>query len=82
MMKGLELAKRYYEAYGKPMIAEQFPEYEGRIAVGLAGPGSECFGYGSGRICKKCSFCHISAEPPLYALLQVDASGLKRSAPS
>lgn len=45
MMKGLELAKRYYEAYGKPMIAEQFPEYEGRIAAGLAGPGSECFGY-------------------------------------
>lgn len=45
MIKGLELAKRYYEAYGRPMIAEQFPEYEGRIAVGLAGSGSECFGY-------------------------------------
>lgn len=45
MIKGLELARAYYETYGKQMIAEQFPEYESRIAVGLAGPGSECFGY-------------------------------------
>lgn len=44
-MKGLELAKAYYEEYGRPMIRELFPEYEGRIAVGLAGEGSECFGY-------------------------------------
>ena len=44
-MKGLELAKAYYEEYGRPMIREKFPDYEGRIAVGLAGEGSECFGY-------------------------------------
>ncbi|WP_215696025.1 DUF4037 domain-containing protein [Clostridium sp. MCC353] len=44
-MKGLELARGYYEAYGRSMIHEKFPEYESRIAVGLAGEGSECFGY-------------------------------------
>ncbi len=44
-MKGLELARAYYEEYGRPMIREYFPEYEERIAVGLAGEGSECFGY-------------------------------------
>ena len=27
------------------MIREKFPAYEGRIAVGLAGRGSQCFGY-------------------------------------
>lgn len=44
-MKGLELARAYYEEYGKPMIRKEFPGYEMRIAVGLAGEGSECFGY-------------------------------------
>lgn len=44
-MNGLELARAYYEAYGSPMLREQFPEWEGRIAVGLAGSGSECLGY-------------------------------------
>ena len=42
---GIRLAEAYYEAFGKPMIAEKFGEYEGRIAVGLAGRGSDCFGY-------------------------------------
>ena len=44
-MKGLELARAYYEAYGKPIIEKEFAEYAGRIAVGLAGEGSECFGF-------------------------------------
>ena len=44
-MQGLELAKRYYEEYGAPMLHEQFPEWEGLIAAGLCGSGSECFGY-------------------------------------
>lgn len=44
-MQGIELSRRYYEEYGIPMIKEQFAEYEGRIAVGLAGPGSDCFGF-------------------------------------
>jgi len=44
-MKGLELSKKYYEEYGKPMLQEQFPEIEHLIAVGLVGSGSDCYGY-------------------------------------
>lgn len=42
---GLALSREYYETYGVPMIREQFGGYEGRIAVGLVGRGSDCFGY-------------------------------------
>lgn len=44
-MTGLELARKYYELCGVPMLREEFPEWEGLIAVGLCGSGSECFGY-------------------------------------
>jgi len=44
-VKGLELAERYYEACGAPMIREQFPELESVLAAGLTGSGSECYGY-------------------------------------
>ena len=44
-MKGLELSEKYYRAFGESMIREQFPEWEGLIAVGLTGSGSECYGY-------------------------------------
>ncbi len=44
-MKGLELAEKYYENFGAPMIREQFPEIGGLIAAGLTGSGSECYGY-------------------------------------
>ena len=44
-MKGLELAEKFYNEYGKPMIEDEFSEYADRIAVGLVGHGSECFGY-------------------------------------
>ena len=44
-MKGLEESKKFYLECGAQMIAEKFPEYVGRIAVGLAGHGSECFGF-------------------------------------
>lgn len=43
-MKGLMLSRLYYEEYGVPML-EGFPDYEKRIAVGLAGEGSECLGF-------------------------------------
>lgn len=43
-MKGLMLSRRYYEEYGIPML-RSFPSYEKRIAVGLAGEGSECLGF-------------------------------------
>lgn len=42
---GIELAKRFYEEYGAPMIHEKFSEYEDKIAVGFVGEGSERFGF-------------------------------------
>lgn len=44
-MRGIDEAKAFYLEYGQQMIREKFPEYESRIAVGLAGHGSECFGF-------------------------------------
>lgn len=45
IVKGLELAEKYYKAYGEKMIKEQFPEVAGQIAAGLVGYGSECLGF-------------------------------------
>jgi hypothetical protein len=44
-MRGLELARAYYEQFGRPMLEAQFPGLLPHIAVGLFGSGSECFGY-------------------------------------
>lgn len=44
-MKGLELAEAYYREIGRPMIHERFAACEERLAIGLVGPGSECFGF-------------------------------------
>lgn len=44
-MKGLELARQYYETYGKEMLEMHFPQALPYLAVGLAGSGSECYGY-------------------------------------
>lgn len=44
-MNGLELSRAFYEQYGKPMLESDFSQYIDRIAVGLVGHGSECFGY-------------------------------------
>lgn len=41
----MDLCEGFYEEYGKPMIHEKFAGYEDRIAVGLCGEGSECFGF-------------------------------------
>lgn len=41
----MERCKAFYEQYGRDMIREQFPEYENRIAIGLVGEGSDCFGF-------------------------------------
>lgn len=41
----IKRCREFYERYGAPMIHEHFPQYEERIAVGLAGEGSECFGF-------------------------------------
>ena len=42
---GLKLARAYWNEYGKPLIVERYPEYQGRIAAGLMGHGSECYGF-------------------------------------
>lgn len=44
-IKGLDLCREYYETYGKPMLHAEFAEYEGKMAVGLCGEGSDCFGW-------------------------------------
>ena len=44
-MTGLELSRAYWEAFGAPMIREQFPEYEEIVAAALTGSGSECYGF-------------------------------------
>ena len=44
-MKGLDIARAYYREYGEPMLRERFPELLPFIAAGLAGSGSECWGY-------------------------------------
>ena len=45
MGSSLESSRRFYENTVRPMINEYFSEYEDRIAVGLSGEGSDCFGY-------------------------------------
>lgn len=44
-MKGLDLAEAFYRQHGATMLAEHFPAFYRRIAVGMVGPGSECFGF-------------------------------------
>ena len=41
----LERSKEFYETVGKEMIHTHFPEYENRIAVGVVGEGSDCYGF-------------------------------------
>ena len=43
--KGLEIAQAYFDAYGFPMLKEQFPYLLPYLAAGLTGSGSECYGY-------------------------------------
>lgn len=45
MPSGMELARRFWEQAGKPMLQSRYPDYAERIAVGLVGYGSECFGF-------------------------------------
>jgi hypothetical protein len=44
-MKGLELSREYYRQVGRPALQKEFPSLWGRIAAGLTGEGSECFGF-------------------------------------
>ena len=44
-MKGIEIARAYYERFGRPMLEEDFPDLLPLVAAGLCGSGSECFGF-------------------------------------
>lgn len=44
-MKGLELCRRYYEEICRPAIETSFAGYVDKMAFGLAGDGSECYGF-------------------------------------
>ena len=44
-MGGLELAKEYFEACGRPMLEKEFRDVLPYLAAGLTGSGSECFGF-------------------------------------
>lgn len=44
-MKGIELSEIFYKEHAAPMLEAKYPGYIGRIAVGVAGQGSDCFGF-------------------------------------
>lgn len=44
-MKGLELSRGYYEDVVRPAIEEKFGDKINRMAFGLVGDGSECYGF-------------------------------------
>ena len=44
-MKGLELAEAFWRECGEPLLREEFAAVLPHLAVGLAGSGSECFGF-------------------------------------
>ncbi|KFI93833.1 putative tetratricopeptide repeat-containing domain protein [Bifidobacterium saguini DSM 23967] len=44
-VSGLKLAREFWNQVGKPMVVQRYSQYAGRIAVGLVGHGSECYGF-------------------------------------
>ena len=44
-LTGMELARRFWAERVRPMIAERHPGLLGRVAAGLVGHGSECYGF-------------------------------------
>ncbi|MGI6751780.1 MAG: DUF4037 domain-containing protein [Anaerovoracaceae bacterium] len=44
-MSGMELARGYYEDFGRRAIEKAFPQYMKYMAFGLVGEGSDCFGF-------------------------------------
>lgn len=76
-MRVLDICRRFYEVEARPMIEERFKNYVNKMAVGLVGAGSECFGYEDS----------LSCDHDLYAGFQLfltredaDAIGFELSA--
>lgn len=44
-MKALQLARQYWEETAEPALMQSYPMLLPKVAAGLAGNGSECFGY-------------------------------------
>lgn len=44
-ISGLELSLAFFKQTAQSSLCQSFPEYIGRMAIGLAGEGSECFGF-------------------------------------
>lgn len=44
-MRGIDIAGKQFETYGLPMLERDFCDLLPRLAVGIAGRGSECFGF-------------------------------------
>ena len=44
-MKGIELAESFFNLYGRPMLENEFSDITDKLACGIAGSGSECFGF-------------------------------------
>ncbi len=44
-ISGMELSRRYFEAFGKPVLRRNFRDEMNFLACGMCGEGSECFGY-------------------------------------
>lgn len=43
---GMQLSQSYWQTYGKPLLDQpKFAKYKNRIAAGLVGHGSECYGF-------------------------------------
>ncbi|MBE6968636.1 MAG: DUF4037 domain-containing protein [Ruminococcaceae bacterium] len=60
-MRVIDICRCFYEQEAKEIIARRFPNYVNKIAVGLAGSGSECFGFED----------ELSADHDLYAGFQL-----------
>ena len=45
MNSAIDKNRRFYDRFVADMIHSKFPDYEDRIAVGIAGEGSDCFGF-------------------------------------
>ena len=44
-VRGLDICRGYYEEIVAPALKKEFPEWTDKLAIGLIGEGSDCYGY-------------------------------------